>query len=157
MVNHSRVVKLLEDYKEWKSECFECIEEINNNDNEKIKKMLFHSIRAYFLDFHILCEDYISINLKELNKFKIGISAIEGMETLKDSLCISEEFFDFYFISRKLRNRLAHRYKLPKDEELLLNLKENLKNIDCRGNDRSPHELIHGVAKAVANEQEKER
>ena len=57
MVNHSRVVKLLEDYKEWKSECFECIEEINNNDNEKIKKMLFHSIRAYFLDFHILCED----------------------------------------------------------------------------------------------------
>ena len=130
MVNHSRVVKLLEDYKEWKIECFECIEEINNNDNEKIKKMLFHSIRAYFLDFHILCEDYISISLKELNKFKIGISAIEGMETLKDSLCISEEFFDFYFISRKLRNRLAHRYKLPKDEELLLNLKENLKNID---------------------------
>ena len=100
MVNHSRVVKLLEDYKEWKSECFECIEEINNNDNEKIKKMLFHSIRAYFLDFHILCEDYISISLKELNKFKIGISAIEGMETLKDSLCISEEFFDFYlFVS----------------------------------------------------------
>ena len=73
MVNHSRVVKLLEDYKEWKIECFECIEEINNNDNEKIKKMLFHSIRAYFLDFHILCEDYISISLKELNKFKIGI------------------------------------------------------------------------------------
>ena len=76
MVNHSRVVKLLEDYKEWKSECFECIEEINNNDNEKIKKMLFHSIRAYFLDFHILCEDYISISLKELNKFKIGILSV---------------------------------------------------------------------------------
>ena len=57
MVNHSRVVKLLEDYKEWKSECVECIEELNNNDNEKIKKMFFHSIRAYFLDFHILCED----------------------------------------------------------------------------------------------------
>ena len=89
-----------------------------------------HENGRYFLDFHILCEDYISISLKELNKFKIGISAIEGMETLKDSLCISEEFFDFYFISRKLRNRLAHRYKLPKDEELLLNLKENLKNID---------------------------
>ena len=130
MVNHSRVVKLLEDYKEWKSECFECIEEINNNDNEKIKKMLFHSIRAYFLDFHILCEDFISISLKELNKFKIGISAIEGMEILKDSSCISDDFFHFYFISRKLRNRLAHRYKLPKDEELLLNLNDNLKSIE---------------------------
>ena len=130
MVNHSRVVKLLEDYKEWKVECFECIEEIDNNNNEKIKKMLFHSMRAYFLDFHILCEDYISINLKELNKFKIGISAIEGMEIIKDSLYISEEFFDFYFISRRLRNRLAHRYKLPKDEELVINLKNNLKSIN---------------------------
>lgn len=130
MVNHSRVVKLLEDYKEWKVECFECIGEINNNDNDKIKKMLFHSIRAYFLDFHILCEDFISISLKELNKFKIGISAVEGMEIIKNSSYISEGFFDFYFISRKLRNRLAHRYKLPKDEELLINLKDNLKYID---------------------------
>lgn len=130
MVNYSRVVKLLEDYKEWKIECFECIEEINNNKNEKIKKMLFHSMRAYFLDFHILCEDFISISLKELNKFKIGISAIEGMEILKDSSCISDDFFYFYFISRKLRNRLAHRYKLPKDEELLLNLNDNLKSIE---------------------------
>lgn len=130
MVNYSRVVKLLEDYKEWKIECFECIEEINNNKNEKIKKILFHSMRAYFLDFHILCEDFISISLKELNKFKIGISAIEGMEILKDSSCISDDFFHFYFISRKLRNRLEHRYKLPKDEELLLNLNDNLKSIE---------------------------
>ena len=87
-------------------------------------------MRAYFLDFHILCEDFISISLKELNKFKIGISAIEGMEILKDSSCISDDFFHFYFISRKLRNRLEHRYKLPKDEELLLNLNDNLKSIE---------------------------
>lgn len=130
MVNDSRVIKLLEDYKEWKIECFECVKEINNNNNEKIKKMLFHSMRAYFLDFHILCEDFISISLKELNKFKIGISAIDGMEILKNSSYVSDKFFDFYFISRRLRNRLAHRYKLPKDEELLLNLKDNLNNID---------------------------
>lgn len=68
MVNDSRVIKLLEDYKEWKIECFECIKEIDSNNNEKIKKMLFHSMRAYFLDFHILCEDFISISLKELKK-----------------------------------------------------------------------------------------
>lgn len=130
MVNHSRVIKLLEDYKEWKIECFECIEEIDNNDNDRIKKMLFHSMRAYFLDFHILCEDFISISLKELNKFKIGIAAIEGMEIIKSSSIVSEEFFNFYFTSRRLRNRLAHRYKLPKDEELVINLKNNLKSIN---------------------------
>ena len=87
-------------------------------------------MRAYFLDFHILCEDFISINLKELNKFKIGISAIEGRDILSEEEVISKEFFEFYYISRKLRNRLAHRYKLPKDEELLNNLTENIKYID---------------------------
>ena len=46
-------------------------------------------MRAYFLDFHILCEDFISINLKELNKFKIGISAIEGMDILSEEEVIS--------------------------------------------------------------------
>ena len=34
---------------------------------------------------------------------------------------------------------------------------EKLTTIDCRGNERSPHELIHGVAIEVTNEQEKER
>lgn len=129
MVNHNRVIKLLEDYKEWKIECFECFKVIENNDDENMKKLLLHSIRAYFLDFHILCEDFISISLKELNKFKIGISAIEGMEIIKDSSGISEEFFCFYITSRKLRNRLAHRYKLPKDMEILENLNKNIDSI----------------------------
>lgn len=130
MINRSRVTKLLESFKEWKIECFECVDEIESNSNEKIKKMLCHSMRAYFLDFHILCEDFISISLKGLNKYKIGISAIDGMEIIKDSSVVSEELFDFYFTSRRLRNRLTHIYKLPKDEELLLNLKENIKSID---------------------------
>ena len=81
------------------------------------------------MDFHILCEDYISISLKDLNKYKIDISAIEGMEIIKDSNKISEQFFEFYSKSRRLRNRLAHRYKMPSDEELLLNLKDNLEGI----------------------------
>lgn len=129
MINKDRVLKLLRDLKEWKSDFTECTNslEICNND---IKKILYHSIRAYFLDFHILCEDYISISLKDLNKYKIDISAIEGMEIIKDSNKISDEFFEFYSKSRRLRNRLAHRYKMPNDEELLLNLKNNLEGIN---------------------------
>ena len=95
----------------------------------RLRKCYFIVLELIFRFSYTLWRLYI-YKFKRVKKFKIGISAIEGMETLKDSLCISEEFFDFYFISRKLRNRLAHRYKLPKDEELLLNLKENLKNID---------------------------
>ena len=130
MVRYDRATKLLQDYMEWKSETLECIKAINSDENKNVKKLLYHGIRAYFLDFHILCEDFISINLKELNKFKIGISAIEGMGVLSEEEVISKEFFEFYYISRKLRNRLAHRYKLPKDEELLNNLIENIKYID---------------------------
>lgn len=126
MINKDRVLKLLTDLNEWTNEYTACIKEIENNKNEAIMKILYHSIRAYFLDFHILCEDYISISLKHLNKFKINISAIDGMEILKESNKISNDFFNFYTTSTRLRNRLAHRYKLPSDEELLLNLKNNI-------------------------------
>ena len=128
MVNRDRVLKLLKDLKEWESDFVECTKSLENCNND-IKKILYHSIRAYFLDFHILCEDYISISLKDLNKYKIDISAIEGMEIIKDSNKISDEFFEFYSKSRRLRNRLAHRYKMPNDEELLLNLKNNFEGI----------------------------
>ncbi|MEG2017036.1 MAG: hypothetical protein RR128_01090 [Clostridium sp.] len=129
MINKDRVLKLLVDLKDWKVEYINCIKEIENCNNEIVKKILLHSSRAYFLDFHILCEDYISILLKELNLYKISISAIEGMEIIEKNGMISKEFHDFYTVSRRFRNRLAHRYKLPSDDVLLSNLKDNFQLI----------------------------
>lgn len=128
MINRDRLVKLLSDLREWELEFKECLTSIDKCE-DNIKKLLYHSVRAYFLDFHILCEDYISIGLKNLNKFKVDISATEGMEIIKNSNQLSENFFEFYSLSRKLRNRLAHRYKMPKDEELLQNLKDNFEYV----------------------------
>ena len=51
------------------------------------------------------------------------------MEVIVSSEKISKELLDFYSTSRRLRNRLAHRYKVPKDEVIYLNLKENIKFI----------------------------
>lgn len=130
MINKDRVVKLLKDLKEWKIECEDCIDELKNPHDEKIKKMLYHSMRAYFLDFHILCEDFISITLKKFNKYTINISAIEGMNIIKDLDIVSNEFLTFYITSRRLRNRLAHRYKLPSDEELLATIANNINFIE---------------------------
>lgn len=130
MINKDRILKLLRDYKEWKSDFKECLASIEECDDERLKKIIYHSIRSYFLDFHILCEDYISINLKDMNKYKIDISAIEGMEIIKDSNRVSNDFYQFYFVSRKYRNRLAHRYKMPSDTDLLQNLKNNMSFID---------------------------
>lgn len=130
MINKDRVLKLLRDYKEWYGDLGEAIEELEKCEDDKIKKFLYHSIRAYFLDFHILCEDYISISLKELKKYKVDISADDGMRIVKDSKMVSEDFYAFYSSSRRLRNRLAHRYKVPQDDDIYLNLKNNIKYID---------------------------
>jgi uncharacterized protein YutE (UPF0331/DUF86 family) len=130
LINKDRVLKLLRDYKEWYGDLGEAIEELEKCEDDKIKKLLYHSIRAYFLDFHILCEDYISISLKELKKYKVDISADDGMRIVKDSKMVSEDFYAFYSSSRRLRNRLAHRYKVPQDDDIYLNLKNNIKYID---------------------------
>ncbi|NFG76800.1 hypothetical protein FC795_15165 [Clostridium botulinum] len=130
MINRDRIIKLLKDFKEWSIDFHECLNSLENCNDDILKKVLYHSVRAYFLDFHILCEDYISINLKDINKYKIDISAIEGMEITKENNRISRDFFNFYSVSRRYRNRLAHRYKMPKDEEILFNMKSNLKFID---------------------------
>lgn len=123
LINKDRIFKLVKDFNELESDIKECIVAIESCGDEKLRKLLYHSIRAYFLDFHILCEDYISINLKINNKFKIDISAVEGMQIIKDINVIKDEFYKFYESSRRLRNRLAHRYKMPTDEELFNNLK----------------------------------
>jgi Uncharacterized conserved protein len=128
LINRDRVLKLLSDFKEWQIDFKECLDSIDICD-DNIKKILYHSVRAYFLDFHILCEDYISISMKHLNKFKVDLSAIDGMEIIMNSNKVSKDFFEFYSASRKLRNRLAHRYKIPKDEELLLHLNNNFKYV----------------------------
>lgn len=130
MINKDRVLNLLRDYKEWKNDFNECIDSLDLCIDDKLKRVICHSIRAYFLDFHILCEDYISITLKDINKYRIDISAIEGMEIIRENNRITDNFYQFYFVSRKFRNRLAHRYKVPSDEELIKNLKENMVYIE---------------------------
>lgn len=145
MINRDRVLKLLKDYKEWHEDLREAIEQLEICEDEKMTKLLYHSIRAYFLDFHILCEDFISISLKELKKYKVDMAAADGMKIVKDAHLVSEEFYDFYSISRRLRNRLAHRYKVPSDDSIYLNLKNNLKSIGEL--EESLRKLLHRFSK----------
>ena len=145
MINRDRVLKLLKDYKEWYEDLGEAMEELEKSKDDKIKKLLYHSIRAYFLDFHILCEDYISISLKELKRYKVDMAADDGMRIVKDSGMVSEEFYAFYSSSRRLRNRLAHRYKVPKDDDIYLNLKNSIKHINEL--EESIKRLLHRASK----------
>lgn len=51
------------------------------------------------------------------------------MELIKNSNILSTDFFVFYTASRLLKNEISTRYRIPSDEELLLNLKNNLEYI----------------------------
>lgn len=110
MINKDRTLNPLADLKEWNNDYLLCINAIENNRINSIQKIVLHIIRACFLDFHSICDVYVSINLKDLNLFKINISTIEGMELIKNSNRISTEFLNFYTSSRRLRNRLDNTF-----------------------------------------------
>jgi uncharacterized protein YutE (UPF0331/DUF86 family) len=60
--------------------------------------------------------------LKEIKKYKIGMSLNDSLVILKDRKIIDKEMFDFLEKSRLLRNRISHRYKEPGHEELMAHI-----------------------------------
>ena len=70
--------------------------------------------------------------LKEIKKYKIGMTLNDSLIVLKEEHILDEELFDFLEKSRLLRNRISHRYKEPDHEELMkhiLKYKSNFKRI----------------------------
>ena len=82
-------------------------------------KFILYGLKQIFMDFFITVEDFTSIMLKELKKYKIGMDMKQGLEILKVQHILDEEMFVFLNKSRLMRNRIAHRYKEPSKEELL--------------------------------------
>lgn len=81
-------------------------------------KLAKSSLRQLFVSFHTILEDFCSIILKELRKFKVGLTLSDSLKLLKDSNVIDEETYIFLEKSRLIRNRISHRYKEPNHEEL---------------------------------------
>jgi hypothetical protein len=132
-MNEERLIKIIEDIQECISDIEECIYILeNNNDNKIMIKLAKSSLRQLFVSFHTIMEDFCSIMLKEINKYKIGITLHDSLAILKENNILDEELFIFLDKSRLIRNRISHRYKEPNHEELLkhvLRYKNNLKKI----------------------------
>ena len=97
----------------------ECMSIIEKGNDGLEAKFILYGLKQIFRDFFITVEDFTSIMLKELKKYKIGMDMKQGLEILKAQHILDEEMFVFLNKSRLMRNRIAHRYKKLSKEELL--------------------------------------
>lgn len=119
-MNQDRLVKIIEDLQECIGDIDECIQILEENqDNKILIKLSKSSLRQLFVSFHTIIEEFASIMLKEIHKYKIGMTLNESLEVLKEERIVDDGLFDFLEKSRLLRNRISHRYKEPNHEELL--------------------------------------
>lgn len=119
-MNQERLLKIIEDMQECISDINECIYILENKKDDKLLiKLAKSSLRQLFVSYHTILEDLSSILLKELKKFKIGITLHESFIIFKNLNLIDEDTFTFLEKSRLIRNRISHRYKEPSHEDLL--------------------------------------
>ncbi|KGK85856.1 hypothetical protein [Clostridium sp. HMP27] len=119
-MNQERLRKVIEDMQECIADMDECLDVLKNKkDDNLIIKLAKSSLRQLFVSFHTILEDFFSILLKDMKKYKIGISIHESLNILKKDRIINEDIYLFLEKSRLIRNRISHRYKEPKHEELL--------------------------------------
>ncbi|MGL5152814.1 MAG: HepT-like ribonuclease domain-containing protein [Clostridium sp.] len=122
-MNLQRLLKIIEDMHECIADIEECIMILETKkDDALIIKLSKSSLRQLFVSFHTILEDLCSIILKEIKKYKVGMSLYEALIILKDNGIIDEETYLFLEKSRLIRNRISHRYKEPSHEELLAHI-----------------------------------
>lgn len=130
-MNEERLLKIIEDMQECKVDIDECIDILEKHkDNEMVIKLAKSSLRQLFVSFHTILEDFCSIILKELKRFKIGITLSDSLKLLRDNKVIDEDTYIFLEKSRLIRNRISHRYKEPSHEELLAHIIKYKDRID---------------------------
>jgi uncharacterized protein YutE (UPF0331/DUF86 family) len=130
-MNQERLMKIIEDLQECTSDIEECIGILTNtNDNKIMIKLAKSSLRQLFVSFHTILEELCSLILKEIKKYKIGISLYDSLVILKDNHIIDGQLFSFLEKSRLLRNRISHRYKEPAHEELYEHIVEHKENFE---------------------------
>lgn len=122
-MNQERLMKIIEDMQECVADIYECLDILDTRtDDNLIIKLSKSSLRQLFVSFHTILEDLCSIILKEINKYKIGITLYDSFNILKENNIIDEDTYIFLEKSRLLRNRISHRYKEPTHEDLVAHI-----------------------------------
>ncbi|NYC73640.1 hypothetical protein DE167_004206 [Clostridium beijerinckii] len=83
-MNQERLIKIVEDFQECISDIDECIEILENNSDNKIMiKLAKSSLRQLFVSFNTILEDFTSVTLKSLKKYKIGMTLNDSFGSFK--------------------------------------------------------------------------
>lgn len=94
-------------------------------EDEDLSSLIKSSIKQTFLEYFILIESFTSMCLKELKLYKISDDMEKSLTKLYESKIIDENLLDFLNVYRRYRNRIAHVYKQPSVEEIIIFLEKN--------------------------------
>ena len=106
------------------------------SDNEDLKSEFSNSLKYKYLSLFIIYEDFISMLLKEYNKYEIGMTIDKAIKKLNDAGHLTNNHNDFLHSARLIRNKIGHRYKQTSVESIIKFLDDNKENLS------EIHELI---------------
>lgn len=123
-MNKERLKKLLYDLNVTNMEIDKSIELLNKYfNNEELKAEFSNSLKYKYLSLFIIYEDFISMLLKENRLYEVAMSVDTAIKKLRTNNILTEEYADYLNSSRLIRNKIGHRYKQPKIDDILKFLK----------------------------------
>lgn len=129
-MNKERLLKIIEDMTEVIKNLKDCRQVLQCAVEDEKTIFIEFGLKQIFVDFFITVENFTSMLLKELKKYKIGIDMKSSLEIMLNNNVIDNDIFIFLNEARLLRNRISHRYKEPSREELLDFINTNINNFD---------------------------
>lgn len=129
IMNGQRLLILIRDVNEVIGNLEKCTKILQDAEENESTVFIEFGLKKIFADFFIIVENFTSMVLKELKKYKIGIDMKKSLQILKENNIIDEKIFEFLNEGRMFRNRISHRYKEPSREELMIFINENTMNL----------------------------
>ena len=129
-MNEERLWGIVADMSESIEQTKKCRQILAIKDESDESIFIAYGLKQIFVSFFITVEDFTSIMLKELKKFKVGIDMKQGLEILLQCSIISDQDYEFLNEARLIRNRISHRYKEPTKEELIKFIANNESKMD---------------------------
>jgi len=138
-LNKERLKKLLYDLDITTADLNKSVNLVKKySDNEDLKAEFSNSLKYKYLSLFIIYEDFISMLLKEYNKYEIGMTIDKAIKKLNDAGHLNNNHNDFLHSARLIRNKIGHRYKQPSVESIIKFLDDNNEIMS------EIHELIKG-------------
>lgn len=124
-MNKLRLYDLIKNIEETIGLLNKALFKLEEIEDEDLNSLIKSSIKQTFLEYFILIESFTSMCLKELKLYKISDDMEKSLIKLYENKIIDKNLLDFLNVYRRYRNRIAHVYKQPGIEEIIIFLEKN--------------------------------